>query len=102
HLEHAVIGLLLPGNHPEQRCLSSAVRSDDANDPAAWQREAEILDEQVIPVRFAEVTSFDDDVPEPGPGRDVNLSRLDSLRRVFAQQLFVRIQACFALRLSRA
>ena len=32
-------GLLLPGDHPEQRRLAGAVRADDADDAAARQRE---------------------------------------------------------------
>src|SRR5437762_3545667 len=93
--------LLRPGDHPEQGRLSGAVRPDDADNAAARQREVEILDQQVVAVALAQVAGFNDDVAEPRPWRDVDFCRLDPLRRVLLQQVFVRVQPRLALRLAR-
>src|SRR5262249_36572337 len=66
--ERAGVGLLLSGDHPEQRRLAGAVWTDNADDAAARQREIKAVDEQVVLVAFAQPARFDDDVAEPLAG----------------------------------
>jgi hypothetical protein len=44
----AAVGLLLAGDHAEQRRLAGAVRADDADDAARRQLEAEVVDQQPV------------------------------------------------------
>ena len=101
-LQRPAVGLLLPGDHPEQRRLAGAVGTDDADDAAARQREVEAVDQQVVAVALPETARLDDDVAEPRPGRDVDLGRLDLLGGVLAQQVLVGVEARLALGLARA
>ena len=52
--QRAAVGLLLPGDHAEQRRLAGAVGADDADDAAARQVEGQILDQQVVAVGLAQ------------------------------------------------
>ena len=83
--QRAAVGLLLPGDHPEQRRLAGAVRADDADDAAARQREVDVVDQQQVAVALAQAARFDDDVAEPRAGRDVDLDLLDLLRRLLVR-----------------
>ena len=100
--KRAGIRLLLTGNHPEQRRLSRAVRSNHADDPAARQREVEIVHEQLVAVCLPQATRLDDDVAEARAGRNVDLDLFDLLRRVFVEQLFVCVQSGLAFGLTSA
>src|SRR6185437_15636130 len=102
HLEGAGIGLFRPSDHLEQRRLAGAVRTDDADNPAARQREVELLDEQVVAERFLHAAGLYDEVAETRAWGDVDFRALDLLRALFAQQLFVRVEARLAFRLARA
>src|SRR5205085_760972 len=95
------VRLLLTGDHPEQRRLPRSIRPDDADDPAARKGEVEIVDQQIVAVAFAELPGFDDHVAEARAGRDVNFGRLDLLSRLLAEQILVRVQTSFTLRLPR-
>jgi hypothetical protein len=46
------VRLLLPGDQFEQRRLARAVGSDHADNPARRQREAQILEQQLVAVGF--------------------------------------------------
>jgi hypothetical protein len=48
--DRAAIGLLLPGDHAEQRRLAGAVRADDADDAAGRQLERQIVDQQPVAI----------------------------------------------------
>src|SRR5262249_25368115 len=100
-LEGAFVRLLLPGNHAEQRRLAGAVRTDHADDPAAREREVEVLDQEVVAVALFQPARFDHRIAEPRTGRDVDFGGLDFLRGVLLQELFVRLQERLPLRLSR-
>ena len=102
NLQRAAVGLLLPGDHPEQRRLAGAVRPDHADDAAARQREVEAVDQQVVAVALAQAARFDDDVAEPGTRRNVDFGGFNFLRGVFAQQLLVGVEARLSFRLARA
>src|SRR6187397_1268011 len=55
HAQFARVRLLEARHHAEQRGLAGAVRADDADDAALRQVEVEIVDEQAIAVRLAEI-----------------------------------------------
>src|SRR5690606_31748440 len=54
-LDFATVGLLLTCNHPEQGRLTGAVGTDDADDGARRNAEAEVIDEQAVAEGFADV-----------------------------------------------
>src|SRR5262249_50104460 len=100
--ERPGVRLFLSRNHPEERRLSRAVRSDDADDAAARQREADVVHQQQVAVAFPYAARLDDDVAQTRPGRDVDLDLFDLLRGLFLQQVFVMVQARLPLGLPRA
>ncbi|MBA7704973.1 hypothetical protein ES703_113796 [subsurface metagenome] len=55
----ALVGLLLPGDHAEQRGLAGAVRTDHADDAAGRQLEGEIVDQLPVAETLAEVLEVD-------------------------------------------
>jgi hypothetical protein len=55
-----------------------------------------------VAVALLQAARFDDDVAEPGTGRDVDLDLLDLLRRLLFEQIFIGVQARLALGLPRA
>jgi hypothetical protein len=50
--DRARIGLLLPGDHPEQRGLAGAVGPDDADNAARRQLERQVVDQQPVAKPF--------------------------------------------------
>src|SRR5262249_5089190 len=62
--ERPVVGLLLAGDHPEQRRLAGSVRADDADDAGGRQREGEVVDEQALAEALAHAVGLDHDVPQ--------------------------------------
>ena len=56
----------------------------------------------MIAVRLLQAARLDDDVAEARTGRNVDFDRVDLLRGVFGEQLFVGVQARLALGLARA
>src|SRR5438270_13990239 len=56
----AAVGLLAARDHAEQRRLARAVRSDDADDGAGWDLEAQLVDEQAIAVGLRDILELDD------------------------------------------
>src|SRR5690606_23768809 len=44
--DRAAVGLLLPGDHAEERGLAGAVRADDADDAARRKLEGEVVDQK--------------------------------------------------------
>jgi hypothetical protein len=49
-LDRPVVRLLLTGDQLEQRGLAGAVGADDADDPARWQIEAQVLEQQLVAI----------------------------------------------------
>src|SRR5262249_33729507 len=102
--ERTGLGLLLPGDHAEERRLARAVGTDHADDAAARKREVQAVDQEAIAVSLAQPLRLDDEVAEPRAGRDRDLrhalARL--LRLVLGEQLLVLGHARLALRLARA
>ena len=100
-LQGAGVGLLLPGDHPQQRRLAGAVGSDHAHDAAARELEAEVVDEQAVAVGLAQPFGLDHEIAEPGTGRDVNLDLVELDVAVLGQQRLVGVQACLGLPAAR-
>src|SRR5262249_25597203 len=75
----AAIGLLLAGDHAEERGLAGAVGPDHADDRARGNAEGEIVDQQVVPVTLADALEFDHRVAQPVGHRDEDLLRLVAL-----------------------
>src|SRR5204862_7988990 len=60
----AGVGLLLAGDHAEERGLAGAVRADDADDRARRDLEREVVDEHAVAVALGDVLELDHLVAE--------------------------------------
>jgi hypothetical protein len=72
--ELARVRLLRAGDHPEERGLARAVRSDDSNDAAGRQLEVQILDEKPVAVGLPHASRLHHEAGELGPRRDGDLA----------------------------
>ena len=61
--EGPLIGLLLAGDHPEERRLTSAIRSNDPDNAAGGEREVHILHQHAVAIGLHHAFSFDDGTP---------------------------------------
>ena len=95
--ELAGVGLLLAGDHAQQRRLAGAVGADDADDPRRRQGELQPVDEQPVAVALAQPPRLDDDAAQPRAGRDVDLDVLERDVAVLGQQRLVAVQARLGL-----
>src|SRR5207245_7681291 len=93
----AGIRLLLADNQLEQGSLARAVRPDQADNPAPRQVEAQVLEQQLVAVGFAQMLGFHDEVAETRTGRDVDLQVFAQFVLLLAEQLLVAREAGFAL-----
>ena len=75
----AVVGLLLAGDHAEQRGLAGAVRADDADDAARRQLERQAVDQELVAEGLLEAVELDDVVAEALGDRDDDLRRRRAL-----------------------
>src|SRR5262245_17255032 len=64
---------LLSDDHLEQRGLACPVGADDAHDAVAWEREAEVVDEQPVAKALAEVLCLDHQAAKAWTGWDLDL-----------------------------
>src|SRR3546814_7429885 len=76
HLEGAAVGLLLAGDHPEQRRLAGAVRTDHADDAGGRELEGEVLYEEAVAVALRHVVGLDHHAAEPAPVGELDLELL--------------------------
>src|SRR3546814_789886 len=60
----AAVGLLLAGDHAEQRGLAGAVGADDADDGARRNLEAEVVDQQLVAEGLADVLRSEEHTSE--------------------------------------
>src|SRR3546814_17304174 len=60
----AAVGLLLAGDHAEQRGLAGAVGADDADDGARRNLEAEVVDQQLVAEGLADVLRLDHQIAQ--------------------------------------
>src|SRR5207245_915547 len=95
--DRAGVRLLLADDQLEQGGLARAVRPDQADDPAPRQVDAQVLEQQLVAVGFAQVLGFHHEVAETRTGRDVNLQVFGQLVLLLAEQLLVAREAGFAL-----
>src|SRR3954468_6786642 len=101
-LDRALVRLLLPDDHAEQRGLARYVRTNHADDAARWQLEGEVVDQQVVAERLGETLEIDHVLTEPLGHRDDDLRGLGGLLRSLLHQLLVALIAGLGLRLPRA
>ena len=101
-LDGAGVGLLLAGDHAEQRGLAGAVRADHADDAAGRQLEGQIVDQQVVAVALPQVLEVDDVLAEPLGHRDDDLRGLRLLLVRLGEQLLVALIARLRLGLPGA
>ena len=102
HLQRAGVGLLLAGDHAEQRRLAGAVRADHPDDPAAGQVEAEVVDQHPVAVGLAQPGRLDHRVAEPGTGGDVDLDLVELDVAVLGEERLVGVEAGLGLVPARA
>src|SRR6185437_2996538 len=95
------VGRLCAGEHAKQRGLAGAVRTDDADDRPARDRERQVVYQQPIAEALAQVLDLDHQVAEARAGRDVDLIGLIALLELTRSELLVARQARLALGLPR-
>ena len=96
-LERARVGLLLPGDHPQQGGLAGAVGADHADDPASRKLEVEVVDQQPVAVGLAQTVGLEHDIAQAGPGGDVDLDLVELDVSVLGQQRLIRVQTRLGL-----
>ena len=87
------VGLLLAGDHPEERRLAGAVGADHADDPRAGQIEGERLDQQALAEALAKVGGRQHLVAQARARRDVDLDVLELDVLLLGDQLLVAREA---------
>src|SRR5437764_10381374 len=99
-LDVAAVGLLLAGDHAEQRRLAGAVRADHADNAARRQFEGEIVDEDFLAKALRQMLEIDDIVAEPlGDGND-DLRRLRRALVASGDEVLVALDARLGFRLT--
>src|SRR5256712_3579919 len=93
---------LLVREQPKERRLSRSVRPDDPDDPAARQREGEVVEEEPVAVRLAQSLRLHDQLAEPRSGRDRDLELALALVGIFGEKPLVGFDARLALGLPGA
>src|SRR5690554_3482145 len=99
--DFAGIWLILPGDHPEQRRLTCAVRADDADDGARRQLEAQVLDKEVIAEALPQITGFHNQIAQAWARGNGDAAGFGSLFLGAADQLFIGLNARLGLCLPR-
>ena len=94
-------GLVLPGDHAEQRGLAGAVRADDADDAAGRQLEGKVVDQQIVAVAFLEMVEVDDVLAEPLGDRNGDLRHLVDLGVGDLEQFVIALVTRLGFRLPR-
>ncbi len=92
-LDGALVGLLLAGDHAEQRGLAGAVGTDDAHDAARRQLEGEIVDQEIVAEALGQALEVDHVLAEPLRHRDDDLGGLDAAVGGLLQQFLVALIA---------
>ena len=87
------IRFFLARDHPKEGRLAGAVRADDADDPAGRKGKGHLLDQEPVAVGLAHLLRLDDELPEPGSGRDVDLQFPGAGLRFLGEQFLVRTDA---------
>src|SRR4029078_1616546 len=95
HAQRAGVGRLLADDHPKERGLARAVRTDDADDAAGRETELHAVDQKLLAERLAHAIRIADDVAEARAGRDVDLELLNLLLGFLREQRLVLVDARF-------
>jgi hypothetical protein len=95
------IGLLLPGDHPEQRRLAGAVRADDADNAARRQLERQIVDQQPVAKPLRGLPPRSPLVAQPLAGGMTICAVRRALRRRPLHQFVIGLDARLGLGLAR-
>ncbi len=98
----ARVGLLLAGDHPEQRRLAGAVGADDADDAARRQLEVQVLDQQAVAEALAQTLRLDDQRAQPRAGWNDDLRTARRPVRGLCPKRLERLDARLRLCLARA
>src|SRR5262249_9440830 len=98
--ERPVLRFFAAGDHAEERRLAGAVRTDDADDRAAWNAAREFVDQQSIAVRLRQAVDVDDLLAKPRSRRDVEFRSLIARLHLLRHQFFEAGEARLALRLA--
>jgi hypothetical protein len=99
--DRARVRLLLARDHAKQRGLAGAVRADHADDPARWQLEGEVVDQEIVAVALLEAGEIDDVLPQPLRHRNDDLRGLRGLFRGLLHQVLIALITRLGLRLPR-
>ena len=87
------IRLLLAGDHPKEGRFPGAVRTDDPDDPAGRKGKGHLVDQEAVAVGLAHPLRLDDELPQAGSGRDVDLQFPGAGLRLLREQLLVGADA---------
>ncbi len=95
------VGLVLAGDHAEQRGLACTVRPDHADDAAGRQLEGEIVDQEVVAKTLLQAFEVDHVLPQPLGDRNDDLRGRGLLLGRLPQQILVALVARLGFRLPR-
>ena len=98
--ETAAVGLLVPGDHAEERGLAGAVGADDADDGARRQDEINVLHQQHVAVSLGQPAGHDHLVAQPRPRRDDDFGGARAALAGLGQERIVSGEARLSLRLA--
>ncbi len=99
-LDLARIGLLEAGQQLEQRRLAGAVRPDHADHAAGRQREAQVLEQQLVAEALRQTLGLDHRVAEPRAGGDRDPGLVETLGGLLLHQLVEVVQTRLLLGLA--
>jgi hypothetical protein len=99
--QRAGVGFFLPDQHAEKRRLPGTVRTENADDPASRQPEAQTFEQQLVAEGFPEAVRFNDQIAQMRTGWNVDLVRFVALLEFLRCELFESREPRLALRLPR-
>ena len=98
--DRALVGLLLTGQHAEQRRLARAVRTDHADDAAGRDGEVQVLDQQLVAHRLLQADDLDHLATQALAVRDDDLGAGDALLLGLVGHLVIGVDAGLLLGLT--
>ena len=101
NLERTTIGLFRTDDHAKQSGFTSTVGTNHANNPTPWQRERQIVIQQLVAVRLAQILRNHNVVAQPRRHRNHDFIRTHLLGLRLALQLLKRLHTRLVLGLSR-
>ena len=98
--DFTAVGLLLAGNHPEQRRFTGTVGADDADDGTGGHDETEIIDQHPVAVALGDVLELEHRIAQPLSHRNEDFLGFVALLVVVGAELFKALQTRLALGLA--